>query len=99
IADLLSARSTDEIGFHGLRTRQAGRLRFATFDMLVPGRWTVRRSHDLVEEVEAAVKEALPDIRVTVHIEPREDPRSYGDYEVEVPIPECSPGPAADQPD
>ncbi|MDR1448884.1 MAG: cation diffusion facilitator family transporter [Propionibacteriaceae bacterium] len=93
IAEVLAAQTTESVGFHGLRTRQAGRLRFATFDMLVPGRWSVRRGHDLVEEVEAAIRQALPDLRVTVHLEPREDPRSYGDYEVEVPIAESPSSP------
>jgi cation diffusion facilitator family transporter len=88
IADVLARSTTSDVGFHGLRTRQAGRLRFATFDMLVPGNWTVRHGHDVVEEVEAALTKALPDLHVTVHLEPREDPRSYGDYEVEVPIPQ-----------
>jgi cation diffusion facilitator family transporter len=91
IADILALHTNDEVLFHGLRTRQAARLRFATFDMLVPGGWSVRRGHDLLEEIETAIRAALPGIQVTVHMEPREDPRSYDDYEVEVPIPESSP--------
>jgi cation diffusion facilitator family transporter len=86
IADALRRHSSDDVLFHGLRTRQSGRLRFATFDMLVPGRWTVRQGHDLLEEVQHDVEAALPDLVVTIHLEPREDPRSYGDYAVEIPI-------------
>jgi cation diffusion facilitator family transporter len=88
IAAVLARHSGEHVLFHGLRTRQSGRLRFATFDMLVPGDWSVRRGHDLLEEVQREVEQCLPDLRVMVHLEPREDPRAYGDYEVEVPIPE-----------
>jgi cation diffusion facilitator family transporter len=88
IAEALAQQTDDDVSFHGLRTRQSGRVRFATVDMLVPGNWTVRQSHDRLEEVQTAVKAVLPDLDVTVHLEPREDPRSYGEYPVEVPIPD-----------
>jgi cation diffusion facilitator family transporter len=89
IAQVIADHTRDDVTFHGLRTRQAGRLRFATFDMLVPGNWTVRRGHDLLEDVQEAVEAALPDLHVTIHLEPKEDPRAYGDYDVEVPIPDA----------
>ena len=87
IAAVLARHADADVLFHGLRTRQSGRLRFATFDMLVPDDWTVRRGHDRLEEVQQAVCQALPDVQVTIHLEPRGDPRSYNDYEVEVPLP------------
>lgn len=69
-----------ELEFHGLQTREAGRSRFVSFHVLVPGEWSVSHAHDLVEEVEGAVRAALPDTSVHTHLEPREDPRSHGDY-------------------
>ncbi|MDR1265744.1 MAG: cation diffusion facilitator family transporter [Propionibacteriaceae bacterium] len=89
IAAALADQADQAVLFHGLRTRQSGRLRFANCDMLVPGDWTVRRGHDRLEEVQQAVEAVLPDLRVVIHLEPREDPRAYADYEVEVPIPEA----------
>jgi divalent metal cation (Fe/Co/Zn/Cd) transporter len=47
--------------------------------VLVPGSWTVSESHDLVEQVEQAIVGVLPGAQVHTHLEPREDPRSYGD--------------------
>jgi cation diffusion facilitator family transporter len=87
IAQILAGFTNQDVLFHGLRTRLSGRQRFATVDILVPGDWTVKKSHDLIEEVEQTVGRDFPGIEMRVHLEPKEDPRAYGDYEVEIPIP------------
>jgi cation diffusion facilitator family transporter len=69
-----------ELEFHGLQTRESGRDQFVSVHILVPGSWTVTRAHDLVEEVEAAIKDVLPHAQVHTHLEPCEDPRSHEDY-------------------
>lgn len=74
------------VRFHALRTRQAGHQRFAEVHVLVPGKWTVRRGHDLIEELEAQVGEQMEDVLMTCHLEPLEDPRSYGDYPAQVAV-------------
>ena len=38
------------------------------------------RGHDLLEQIESAIRAALPDTIVQIHLEPREDPRAYADY-------------------
>lgn len=68
---------SDGVDFHDVRTREAGHLRFVQLHMLVPGAWSVQRGHDLLEEVEAALHEAVADLVPTIHLEPIEDPRSY----------------------
>jgi cation diffusion facilitator family transporter len=68
-----------EVDFHAIQTREAGRERFVSMHVLVPGSWTVSESHDLVEQVEQAIVGELPGAQVHTHVEPREDPRSYGD--------------------
>jgi cation diffusion facilitator family transporter len=65
--------------FHAIRSRVAGRRRFVTMHVLAPGGWSIQKGHDLCEEVEAAVREALPDAHVVTHLEPREDPVSWDD--------------------
>ncbi|ALG86204.1 cation diffusion facilitator family transporter [Gordonia phthalatica] len=67
----------DGVDFHDVRTREAGHLRFVQLHMLVPGEWTVQRGHDLLEEVETSLHQAVEDLRPTIHLEPIEDPRSY----------------------
>lgn len=67
------------VRFHALRTRRAGRYRFVSVHVLVPGEWSVRRGHELLEEVEAEVRGALPSVSVFTHLEPLEDPVSWED--------------------
>ena len=87
IADTLAAVRGEDVLIHGLRTRVAGHVSFAEFHLLVPGAWSVRRAHDVAEDIEQAIAEKHPDLQVTVHIEPLEDPRSYDDFGgVEIPI-------------
>ncbi|EWT02590.1 transporter [Intrasporangium oryzae NRRL B-24470] len=87
IAEILAGFVTSEVHFHALRTRVAGHHRFAEVHVLVPGAWTVQQGHDLMEEVETAVHERFGEIALTCHLEPSEDPRAYGDYAAEFPVP------------
>lgn len=79
IAAILRERQTDEVRFHALQTRESGRHRFVSMHVLVPGAWTVADGHDLVEDIEARIRAALPDTSVITHVEPIEDPRSWQD--------------------
>jgi cation diffusion facilitator family transporter len=65
--------------YHALRTRQAGRRRFVDFHLLVPGQLTVQEAHTLTAAVEDSVRGVLPELEVSVHIEPIEDMSAWQD--------------------
>lgn len=67
------------ISFHAVRTRQAGARRFIAFHLLVPDEWTVSQAHKLSEEIEARIRELVPNASIESHIEPISDPASYDD--------------------
>lgn len=78
------ARFTQErVQFHALRTRQSGARRFVSVHVLVPGDWTVQRGHDLLEEIEAALRSAVPNSTVFTHLESIDDPLSWQDQDLE----------------
>jgi len=58
------------LGYHRLRTRSAGRARFAEVDVFVDPDISVRDAHDVAQAVEAEVHEALAEITTTLHVEP-----------------------------
>jgi cation diffusion facilitator family transporter len=79
IQEALADFERDGVQFHALRTRQAAQRAFVYLHVLVPGAWTVQRGHDIVEEVEEAIRRRLAYATVFTHLEPVEDPRSFED--------------------
>jgi len=73
------------LDFHALRTRQAGSRAFVTLHVLVPGQWTVQHGHDWSERIEADIRQAVPYAHVTTHLEPKEDPLSQVDRDLDRP--------------
>lgn len=73
----------ESIGWHALRTRHAGRRRFVSLHVLVPGTWTVARGHDLCERIERALAELHHPTTVMTHLEPIDDARSFADLELD----------------
>lgn len=68
-----------EIDFHAIRTRRSASRRFVSFHVLVPGAWSVKRGHDLVERVEERLADTLPHVTAFTHLEPSDDPASFAD--------------------
>jgi len=85
VAEALAPFQEQGILFHAILSRVAGRRRFVTMHVLVPGTWTVQKGHDLCEAIEAAVREALPGAHAITHLEPREDPVSWEDRGLDRP--------------
>ena len=71
-----------QINFHGLRTRIAGRERFAQAHLLVPGYWSVQKAHDLCEIIENDVFTRFDELEIMFHLEPIEDELSYADVPI-----------------
>jgi cation diffusion facilitator family transporter len=92
---VLARFADSEVHFHALRTRRAGRRAFVSVHVLVPGDWSVQRGHDLVERVEAALREALQHATIFTHLEPAEDPKSFADTELDRHDPAAAPRGAA----
>lgn len=67
------------IEFHAVRTRESGARQFMEMHMLVPGDWSVQRGHDAMEDLIEEIVAEFPAMRVTGHLEPISDPRSYED--------------------
>ncbi|MBE9205112.1 cation transporter [Nostoc sp. LEGE 06077] len=86
IRRIFSEYEHQNIQFHAMRSRLAGTRRFISFHVLVPGAWTVQQGHNLCEEIELKIIQALPGSSIITHLEPVEDPTSWNDLELERPI-------------
>lgn len=88
ISKVLSRYGEKNIQFHAVRTRVAGQRRFISMHVLVPGDWTVKRGHDLAEEIEHDIARDLPQSTFFIHVEPAEDPASFEDQALDRERPE-----------
>jgi cation diffusion facilitator family transporter len=71
------------VQFHALRSRQSGARKFVSTHVLVPGDWTVQRGHELLDRIEADIRQAVPDAAVFTHLESLDDPASWDDQTFE----------------
>jgi cation diffusion facilitator family transporter len=76
VRQVLERYEADGIQCHDMRTRQAGAQRFVSLLVRVPGTWTVKRGHALLERLEQDIGQALPNTILSTHLEPEGDPVS-----------------------
>jgi cation diffusion facilitator family transporter len=82
------------VQFHALRTRQSASRRFISFHVLVPGEWSVHQGHQLLEHIEADIRNAIPEVTVFTHLESLEDPASWNDTALDRTQPALADDPA-----
>jgi cation diffusion facilitator family transporter len=83
IKSILDSYQGQGVGYHALRSRQSAARRFLVVHLLVPGAWSVFRSHQIAEQIETEVLRELPNSNIATHVEPIEDPASLQDVALE----------------
>jgi len=64
-------RSEEKIfGFHHLRTRKAGAVRFMEFHVKVDPGMSVQASHDITKTLKKNIRNRFPDSVINIHVEP-----------------------------
>jgi cation diffusion facilitator family transporter len=72
INELIATNATGSIEAHDLRAREAGRLTFLDFHLVVPSAMSVSESHAICDRIEAALTAEMPHLAVTIHVEPED---------------------------
>jgi cation diffusion facilitator family transporter len=72
ITELIAQSASGSIEVHDLRARQAGRLTFVDFHLVVPGKMSVTESHAICDRIETALKTDMKHLAITIHVEPEE---------------------------
>lgn len=70
IEQIIASQSGGAMQSHDLRTRQAGAAIFIEFHLVVPGETTVFEAHEICDRIELALKRAIDQAQVTIHVEP-----------------------------
>jgi cation diffusion facilitator family transporter len=82
VKSILDGYQAEGVGYHSFRSRQAAARKFMVVHLLVPGDWTVRRGHQIAEQIETQVIKAIPNSNIVTHIEPAGDPISLQDIDI-----------------
>jgi len=78
IREVISRHAEGAIEAHDVRTRNAGRVIFIDFHLVVPAQITVREAHDICDRIEGALKEAVEGALITIHVEPENKAKHSG---------------------
>jgi cation diffusion facilitator family transporter len=78
VREIISANAKGALEAHDLRTRQAGRVTFIEFHLVVPGAMSVSESHAVCDCIEAALRMGVDGAIVTIHVEPEEKAKHNG---------------------
>ena len=70
VETVLARHASDFLDYHRLRSRKIGAEREIDLHVTVPSTMSVSDSHDLVEKLEAEIRQALPRSTIVVHVEP-----------------------------
>ncbi|WP_230530472.1 cation diffusion facilitator family transporter [Microvirga roseola] len=78
VREVIASNAEGAIEAHDLRTRNAGRMTFIDFHLVVPGRMSVTDAHDICDRLERALKEEIEDALITIHVEPDDKAKHAG---------------------
>ncbi len=70
IRAVLRRAGAGAIEAHDIRARQAGRVTFVQFHLVVPGEMPVLEAHEICDRIEGALRAEMADLIVNIHVEP-----------------------------
>ena len=62
---------------HSYKSRKSGSIKYIDFHLLVNNDMTVKCAHDLMCDIENSILKLKPNARVTIHVEPADDAKSF----------------------
>ncbi|HVW92197.1 MAG TPA: cation diffusion facilitator family transporter [Devosia sp.] len=78
LREIISSNAEGAIEAHDIRTRQAGKMTFIEFHLVVPGAMSVEQAHQICDRIEAKLREAVDEATITIHVEPEEKAKHSG---------------------
>lgn len=70
IMRIMDRHNQDFVNYHNLKTRKSGEMVFAELHLCLDGNLSVQEAHDFTDHLEEDIKKELPNVSLTIHIEP-----------------------------
>jgi cation diffusion facilitator family transporter len=77
IRDAIRRSGDGALEAHDVRTRQAGRMTFIEFHLVVPGTMTVNAAHEICDRLEAEIEAEIEGSEVVIHVEPEHKAKDH----------------------
>ena len=78
IREVIAVNADGAIEAHDIRTRQAGKMTFIDFHLVVPGAMSVDEAHAICDKIESKLREAVREVQITIHVEPENKAKHSG---------------------
>lgn len=78
IRGVIAQNAEGAIEAHDVRTRNAGRVTFIDFHLVVPAQMPVSDAHDICDRIERELKETVEGSLITIHVEPENKAKHSG---------------------
>jgi cation diffusion facilitator family transporter len=78
IREVIATNAEGAIEAHDIRTRQAGKMTFIDFHLVVPGAMSVDAAHAICDAIEGKLRDAVEDVQITIHVEPENKAKHAG---------------------
>ncbi|WP_417311000.1 cation diffusion facilitator family transporter [Devosia sp.] len=78
VRTIIAENAEGAIEAHDIRTRQAGRISFIDFHLVVPGTMSVEAAHEICDQIEGKLREAVSEAQITIHVEPENKAKHSG---------------------
>ena len=78
VREIISGNADGAVEAHDVKTRQAGKMTFIEFHLVVASEMTVSTAHEICDRLERALRAAIPDTAVSIHVEPENKAKHSG---------------------
>jgi len=81
IREIMDRHQSQFVDFHDVKTRRSGGRVYAELHLSMDGSATVQESHDFTDHLEEDLRNELPEVTITIHVEPLEWKEPLGDLD------------------
>ncbi len=81
IREIMERHQSLFVDYHDVKTRRSGGRVYAELHLSMDGSATVQESHDFVDHLEEDLRNELPEVTITIHVEPSEREKPLSDLD------------------
>jgi cation diffusion facilitator family transporter len=81
IREIMEGHQSMFVDYHNVKTRRSGGRVYAELHLSIDGSATVQESHDFTDHLEEDLRNELPEVTITIHVEPSTREKSLHDLD------------------